>query len=127
RIAGEAQRHELTVGEIVDARLQVGWQELPQLEPHLEPDEAVLHRDRLEARQKPEHQQRGGHDQTEHHAKRRHLPEAPGRNEHVREENWHDEEMKPRQPPGVLLITLYAFGHRNPPYTHAGARMQDEL
>src|SRR5439155_172049 len=42
-IAGEAQRHELTVGEIVDARLQVRRQELAQPEPHLQPNDAVLH------------------------------------------------------------------------------------
>ena len=54
RIAGKAERDELSSRQLVDAWLQIGWQHLAQPQPHLEPDDAVLHRQRLSPREQAE-------------------------------------------------------------------------
>ena len=52
--------------EVVDARVEVRRQQLSQLQAHLEPDQAILHRQRLGPRQEPEAQQGDGEDDAVH-------------------------------------------------------------
>ncbi len=79
RVAREAQRHQLTVRQLFDRRLQVGRQDAAQAEAHLEPDHAILHAQRLYARQERQAEQRRRHDSLPREVRRRFPPQVAER------------------------------------------------
>src|SRR5205807_864177 len=71
-VAREAQRDELTVTELVAAVAQLRRQTLREALPHLEADDAILHRQRLDARKEAERKQRDRDDERPREMPRRH-------------------------------------------------------
>ena len=82
-----------------------------QPQPHLQPDHAVLHGERLGTREERRNQQRRSDHDLKGEVPRRVHPHVPHLVEHVHEQHRDDEEMERRQQAHVFLGALNRFGH----------------
>src|SRR6516162_9668269 len=114
-VCREPEGDEVRAAKRRDSSLHVGRQHPHQAELHLEPDDTVLYGHGHHARGQSQRDKTEGHDGRPNRAGVGSHPEVPDADEEVPEQDRQRDVMKQRKHAGVVLVILFAIGHRHPP------------